>query len=72
MKFFITAAFMYPNSPAHIGHARVYLIADVLSRFMRMLGYNSLYPMAFHYTGTPILARSEAIAKGDPVLIKEM
>jgi len=71
VKFFITAAFMYPNSPAHIGHARVYLIADVLSRFMRMLGYNSLYPMAFHYTGTPILAMSEAIAKGDPVLIKE-
>ncbi len=71
-KFFITAAFMYPNSPAHIGHARVYLIADVLARYARMLGFNTLYPMGFHYTGTPILAMSESIAKGDATLIKEL
>ncbi len=71
-KFFITAAFMYPNSPAHIGHARVYLIADVMARFARMLGLNTLYPMGFHYTGTPILAMSESVAKGDEILIKEL
>lgn len=71
-KFFITAAFMYPNSPAHIGHARVYLIADVLARYARMRGLNALYPMGFHYTGTPILAMSESIAKGDEALIKEL
>ncbi|MEM1600479.1 MAG: class I tRNA ligase family protein, partial [Sulfolobales archaeon] len=71
-KFFITAAFMYPNSPAHLGHARVYLIADVMARFARMLGFNTLYPMGFHYTGTPILAMSESIAKGDEVLINEL
>ncbi len=34
-----------------------------------MQGYNVLFPMAFHYTGTPILAMSEDVAKGDQGLI---
>jgi len=68
-KFFITAAFPYPNSPLHIGHARTYSIADAYARFKRMQGYNVLFPMAFHYTGTPILAMAESIAKGDKELI---
>lgn len=71
-KFFITAAFMYPNAPAHLGHARVYMIADILARFMRMRGYNTLYPMGFHYTGTPILAMAESIASNDKELINEL
>ena len=54
-KFFVTAAFPYPNSPLHMGHGRTYTIADVYARYMRMKGYNVLFPMGFHYTGTPIL-----------------
>ena len=34
-----------------------------------MQGYNVLFPMAFHYTGTPILAMSEDVARGDQGLI---
>jgi leucyl-tRNA synthetase (EC 6.1.1.4) len=52
-KFFITAAYPYPNGAIHIGHGRTYLIADVLARFHRHLGRVSLFPMGFHYTGTP-------------------
>ncbi len=69
-KFFITAAFMYPNSPAHMGHGRTYLVADVLARFWRMRGYNVLFPMGFHYTGTPILAMAERVASGDKSFIE--
>ncbi len=69
-KFFITAAFMYPNSPAHMGHGRTYLVADVLARFWRMRGYNVLFPMGFHYTGTPILAMAERVASGDKKFIE--
>ena len=69
-KFFITAAFMYPNGPCHMGHARTYLIPDILARFKRLEGYNVLFPMGFHYTGTPIIAMSEAILRKDPKLIK--
>jgi len=63
---------MYPNGPAHIGHARTYLIPDVLARFKRSMGINVLFPMAFHYTGTPILAVAERIAKNDEALIKRL
>ncbi|MDW8010696.1 MAG: leucine--tRNA ligase, partial [Sulfolobales archaeon] len=68
-KYFITAAYMYPNAPIHVGHGRTYLIADVLARFKRLLGYNTLFPMGFHYTGTPVLVRVEAILENN---IKEL
>ena len=71
-KFFITAAFPYPNSPMHIGHGRTYTITDVYARFKRMQGYNVLFPMGFHYTGTPILTMAEALAKNDEELIDLM
>ena len=61
-KKYITAAFPYPNSPQHIGHARTYTTADIYARYLRLRGYNVLYPMAFHVTGTPILAMAKRIA----------
>jgi len=70
-KFFITVAYPYPNSPQHIGHARTYTLADAYARYMRMRGYNVLLPMAFHYTGTPVLAMARRLAEGDPELVKD-
>ncbi|MCS7114816.1 MAG: leucine--tRNA ligase [Nitrososphaerota archaeon] len=70
-KFFITVAYPYPNSPQHIGHARTYTLADVHARYMRMRGYNVLLPMAFHYTGTPVLAMAKRLAEGDEELTKD-
>ena len=61
-KYFITVAYPYPNSPQHIGHGRTYTLADAHARYKRMKGYNVLFPMGFHYTGTPILAMSRRIA----------
>ena len=69
-KYFVTAAYPYPNSPQHIGHARTYTIADANARFHRMRGYNTLYPMAFHYTGTPLYAMAKRLSQGDPEIIK--
>jgi leucyl-tRNA synthetase len=37
---------------------------------MRMKGYNVLFPMGFHYTGTPILAMSKRVIAQDQELIK--
>ncbi|MGQ9513505.1 MAG: leucine--tRNA ligase [Thermoproteota archaeon] len=70
-KFFITVAYPYPNSPQHIGHARTYTLTDVHARFMRMKGNNVLLPMAFHYTGTPVLSMSKRLAANDKELIEE-
>ena len=64
-KKFITVAYPYPNSPQHIGHGRTYTIADVNSRFLRMQGFNVLFPMGFHYTGTPILSIAKKFQKKD-------
>lgn len=69
-KFYLTVAYPYPNSPQHIGHGRTYTLTDVYARYKRMQGYNVLFPMAFHYTGTPILAMSERIEGGDKELIE--
>jgi leucyl-tRNA synthetase len=69
-KFFVTVAYPYPNSPQHIGHGRTYTLADVHARFMRMSGYNVLFPMGFHYTGTPILGMSRRVQENDKELIE--
>lgn len=69
-KFFITVAYPYPNSPQHIGHGRTYTLADTHARYMRMKGYNVLFPMGFHYTGTPILGMSRRVAAGDKELLE--
>lgn len=68
-KYFVTVAYPYPNSPQHIGHGRTYTLADAHARYMRMKGYNVLFPMGFHYTGTPILAMSRRVAAGDSELM---
>ncbi|MFH1327399.1 MAG: leucine--tRNA ligase [Candidatus Bathyarchaeota archaeon] len=67
-KYFVTVAYPYPNSPQHIGHGRSYTLADVHARYKRMNGYNVLFPMGFHYTGTPILAMAKRVRAGDEEL----
>ncbi|MGV8176945.1 MAG: leucine--tRNA ligase [Candidatus Bilamarchaeaceae archaeon] len=68
-KRLITAAFPYPNSPQHIGHGRTYTTADIYARYLRLRGYNVLFPMGFHVTGTPILAMAKRIGEKDPELL---
>ena len=71
-KKFVTVAYPYPNSPQHVGHGRTYTLADAHARFLRMRGYNVLFPMAFHYTGTPILGMARRVASGDDELISNL
>ncbi|MBD3210321.1 leucine--tRNA ligase [Candidatus Micrarchaeota archaeon] len=68
-KKYITAAFPYPNSPQHIGHARTYTTADIYARYLRLKGYNVLFPMAFHVTGTPIIAMAKRIREKDEAVL---
>ena len=69
-KKFITVAYPYPNSPQHIGHGRTYTLADVHSRFYRMQRYNVLFPMGFHYTGTPVLGMAKRIQAGEKEILE--
>ncbi len=64
-KFYITVAFPYLSGHLHVGHARTYTIPDVIARFKRMQGYNVLFPMAWHITGSPIVGIAERIKNRD-------
>jgi len=64
-KIFITSPYPYATGPQHIGHGRSFINGDVFARYYRAKGYNVLYPMAFHITGTPVLAISSSIERKD-------
>ena len=67
-KFFLTIPYPYLNGNLHAGHTRTFTIGDAVARYKRMKGYNVLFPMAFHATGTPIVGLSELIANKDPLI----
>ncbi|MCJ7478908.1 MAG: class I tRNA ligase family protein, partial [Candidatus Nanohaloarchaeota archaeon QJJ-7] len=64
-KFFITVAYPYPSGGMHIGHVRTFALPDVFARFKRMQGYNVLFPMAWHVTGTPIIGALKRFQEGE-------
>ncbi|MHA1785535.1 MAG: leucine--tRNA ligase [Candidatus Helarchaeota archaeon] len=71
-KKFITIPYPYTSGTTHIGHGRSYTGGDIFARYYRAKGYNTLLPMAFHITGTPVLAISSSIERGDQVIIARM
>jgi len=71
-KIFITSPYPYASGPTHIGHGRSFVNGDIFARYYRAKGFNVLYPMAFHITGTPVLAISSSIERGDQVQIDRM
>ncbi len=71
-KKFITSPYPYASGPTHIGHGRSFVNGDIFARYYRAKGYHVLYPMAFHITGTPVLAISSSIERGDKIQIARM
>ncbi len=69
-KFYLTVAYPYVSGPMHVGHGRTYTVPDVISRYKRMRGYNVLFPMAYHFTGTPIVGAAKRVARREPQFIK--
>jgi leucyl-tRNA synthetase len=64
-KHFMPTMFPYPSGNLHVGHWYAFSIPDTRARFMRMNGYNVLYPMGFDAFGLP--AENAAIKnKVDP------
>jgi len=68
-KFFLTVPYPYCSGSLHIGHGRTYTIGDIVARFNRMRGFNVLWPMAFHVTGTPVFSISKRIELGEEEVV---
>ena len=60
-KYFITVPYPYASGPLHVGHGLTFTKGDIFARYKRLKGFNVLYPMGYHVTGTPILAVSQQI-----------
>jgi leucyl-tRNA synthetase len=70
-KAFVTFPFAYMNGPLHVGHGFTATKVDAYARYLRMQGYNVLFPWAWHWTGETIAGASERVRKRDPSIIKE-
>ena len=63
--FFVTTAIPYVNDKPHLGHALLFLYADVLARYHRSLGKQVIYSTGTDEHGAKIVAKARA-AKLDP------
>ncbi len=69
-KFFIHFAYPGISGYLHVGHMRGFTYSDIIARYMRMQGYDVLFPAGFHATGLPAVSLAKKVERGDKATIE--
>ena len=64
-KFFLTFPYPYINLYPHIGHFYSIMRVESLARYKRMQGFNTLFPQAWHCTGSPMVNAALRTKEGE-------
>ncbi|HHO57312.1 MAG TPA: leucine--tRNA ligase, partial [Thermoplasmatales archaeon] len=69
-KFFIHFAYPGISGYLHVGHMRGFPYAAVIARYMRMNGYDVIFPAGFHATGLPAVSLAKKVARNDEKMLE--
>ena len=71
-KYYVAIVYPYMSGLLHLGHLFTYTFSEVMLRYKRMQGFNTLAKFGFHCTGTPIVAAAERVAEKEKSQIETL